>query len=542
MLTTINQKVLKTALYCRFSRDDGDIEASTSIKNQKAILQVFLEKNNFILVDYYIDDGFTGLNFNRPDFKRMIGDIEKNRIDLVITKDLSRLGRDYIATGDIIENYFPDKNVRYIAINDNIDTINEDNDIIPFKNILNNMYSKDLSKKIKTVKRHKAMLGHFQSAQCPYGYKKDPANPNHLIIDEEAAKIVREIFKLCLEGRGTIYITKMLTQMKITTPSAYKSRKGDTRFDRFHSLRGEHWEFDWCPAIVRKMLHDVVYVGDMENLKMQVVNYKTKKRKLNPVENRIIVKNTHEPIISREDYEKAQQIINSRVKNTKHEYENVFKSLVFCKECGRRLPIRFQHYKVKNGYNGYAFLACQLHTTHPHLCTHAVYILYSTLKQIVTERVRAFFEIVKDDNRLDAIIASKTQNNNLTIKLESEKLKIEQRLESLVKITMKIYTDNIEGVIDDNLYQRMVKEYQQEQKNLNVRLNEINEVIDKNKDMIDSIKCLKEIVNEYLNFKELTIDMVYKLISKIYVEHPKEENGVKTQEITIVYRFIDMAI
>src|SRR5690554_3640459 len=291
----------KVGVYCRLSQDDGNVGESNSIKTQKLMIEKYCFEHDLNIYDFYVDDGYSGLNYNRPSFTRLLADIERGLINMVITKDLSRLGRDYIQTGHYTEVYFPSKHVRYIAINDNVDTLKEDNDIAPFKNILNDMYAKDLSKKVKLAKRSRAMNGMFIGAQTPYGYLRDPLDNNHLVIDTSVSGIIKDIFRLALIGRGSVYIAKELERRKIINPRTYKASLGDTRFERF---RGNPYK--WCYTTIRHILQDIVYVGDMENRKVETENYKTKKRVRVPKENHIIVNNTHEAIITRSDFEIVQ--------------------------------------------------------------------------------------------------------------------------------------------------------------------------------------------------------------------------------------------
>jgi len=275
----------KAGLYCRLSSDDGLTQDSSSILKHKMMLEKYCKENDLVVSDVYMDDGYSGLNYNRPSFNRLINDIESKKVNLVITKDLSRLGIDYIQTGYYTEVYFVSKGVRYIAINDNIDTLKDNNDIAPFKNILNDMYVKDLSRKVKSAKRERTYKGYFIAAQAPFGYKNDPDNINKLIIDEEAAEIVREICRLTLLGKGKIYIAKEYTKRKIITPVAYKLRNGDKRFERFKELKGKYFEYKWNYTTILNILKNIVYVGNMENGKYEVQNYKTKKRVKVPQEN-----------------------------------------------------------------------------------------------------------------------------------------------------------------------------------------------------------------------------------------------------------------
>ena len=260
--------VYKVALYCRLSLDDGNVGESGSIQTQKIILEKYCKDNNLSIVDIYCDDGYSGLTFERPSFKKLLNDIESGKINMVITKDLSRLGWDYIQTGYYTEIYFPDHKVRYVALSDGTDTINQNNDIAPFKNILNDMYAKDLSRKVKLAKRGKSLNGLFISDQTPFGYMKDPNNKNHLVVDEEAKEIVIKIYKLAKQGLGTYRIAKLLNEEGVITLSRYKFQKGDTRFARFNNSV-------WRTETVNAILTDMVYCGHMENHKYEVSIYKT---------------------------------------------------------------------------------------------------------------------------------------------------------------------------------------------------------------------------------------------------------------------------
>ena len=297
MERVMNEKTIyRAALYCRLSKDDEQAGDSVSIETQRMMLTGFCYERGFKIYEVYTDDGYSGLNFNRPAFQRMLEDIDRGKVNMVVTKDLSRLGRDYIQTGYYTDIYFSQKKVRYIAINDNIDTSREDNDIAPFKNILNDMYAKDLSRKVKSAKRQRAYQGLYISAQAPYGYKVDPEDKNHLIVDEEAAEVVWEIFDLALERYTLVQISDILTKRGIITPGAYKALNGDTRFTKHHDRSSS----GWCYQTVRKILRDQVYTGDMVNHKCEILNYKTKERSNVPKEKQIIVADRHEPIVSHE--------------------------------------------------------------------------------------------------------------------------------------------------------------------------------------------------------------------------------------------------
>ncbi len=375
----------RVAIYCRLSKDDEQCGDSVSIETQKMMLETYCISHNFEIYDIYVDDGYSGLNFNRPSFKRLIIDLENGNFDIVITKDLSRLGRDYIQTGYYIDVYFVSKNIRYIAVNDGIDTLQDNNDIAPFKNILNDMYAKDLSRKVKSAKQQRAKKGMYISAQPPYGYKVDPFNRNKLIVDSEPASIVKLIFELAISGKSYSEISRILERNKIITPSFYKVMNGDTRFLKATT---EDRRYKWHYQTVRTIIRNPVYVGDMVNHKYEILNYKTKERVKVPVENQIIVQNTHEPIIDRNMFEEVNKKISNRRKPN-HSYENIFKGLIFCDECGEQMQL----IAGKSEEKAKPMFRCPKHAADKSLCTHNHYIYYDDLLNLVHEQLYSYIEL-----------------------------------------------------------------------------------------------------------------------------------------------------
>jgi len=288
-------------LYLRLSKDDEQQGESVSIRTQRSILVDYCNSNHFKIFNIYVDDGYSGLNFERPGFRALLEDVERGLVNLVITKDLSRLGRDYIMTGYYSEIFFQTKGVRYIAIADDFDSEKGGNEIAPFKNILNDMYARDISKKIRNAKHQRAKQGLFISGQTPYGYQKDPRNRNQLIIDPEAAAVVRIIFSLAERGMGSVAIAAELKARRIVTPSVYKYQRGDERFARYPALKnGDHCA--WCATTISQILKNPVYTGTLVNLKTEIVNYKTKQCLPVPIERQIVTPNAHEAIIDEAQY------------------------------------------------------------------------------------------------------------------------------------------------------------------------------------------------------------------------------------------------
>ncbi len=308
------------------------------------MLTRFCQENQLAIVNYYVDDGFSGLSYDRPDFLRLIDGIEAGLIDLVITKDLSRLGRDYIMTGYLTDIYFSRMGVRYVVIDDGIDTQRDNNDIAPFKNIMNDMYAKDISRKIKSAKRQRAYRGMYIAAQVPYGYKVDPQDHNHLVIDEAVADIVRMLFTLALAGKTLSAIAEELKNKKIINPAVYKAQLGDTRYAAYLN-KGADKQITWNTCTLAKMLHDPVYIGHMVNHKYEVVSYKTKERRRVPKKEHIVVESTHEAIIDADVFARVQEILGSRAHVHRHKFDNWLQDIVYCADCQRPMTLQIKVYK-----------------------------------------------------------------------------------------------------------------------------------------------------------------------------------------------------
>lgn len=404
----MTQKNYIVGIYCRLSKDDNLPGESMSIGTQRSILMDYCEEHGYEIYDIYIDDGYSGLNFNRPDFQRMLEDIDKRRINMVVTKDLSRLGRDYIMTGYYTEIFFPTEGIRYVALSDNFDTENDENDIAPFKNILNDMYARDISRKVRNAKRQRAKQGLFIASQAPYGYTISPENKNKLLIDPEAAKTVELIFALALLGMGDVLISQELKARRILRPAAYKYRHGDKRFARHGDVSDEE-SCSWAPSTVRKILTDRVHVGDMVNHKSEIANYKTKKTRKVPEEQHIVVLNTHDAIISREDFEQVQRIRAQREFPKERIDKPLFQGLLFCSDCGSALSVAKR--QLKDGEDD--LYRCMKHMQRPDICleTHAIY--QKKLYSFVLSELRSLAKSLKR-KRLHSTITEYSAITELT--------------------------------------------------------------------------------------------------------------------------------
>lgn len=528
-----NSTVYRAAVYCRLSKDDEQAGESVSIGTQKSMLESNCREQGFLIHDFYVDDGYSGLNFNRPAFERMLNDIDEGHVNLVITKDLSRLGRDYIQTGYYTEIYFSRKKVRYIALNDGFDSLKDDNDIAPFKNILNDMYAKDLSRKMKAAKRQRAKNGYFISSHAPYGYKPNPNNHNQLIVDEEAAQVVHQIFELALSGYGAVKIAKALTAERIINPSAYKAKNGDTRFSRYNDLQNPDKVYQWCYVTVRDILQDRVYVGDMVNHKCETVNYKTRERQNLPSDQYIIVPNTHETIISREDFEQVQSLIRARPFPSVYETENIFRGVLFCGTCGHHMSLA--HKEPKKG--GQAYYRCMFHFRHPKECAHTHIVFYADLYDAVLERIRNTARLFRDDETFYEMVARQAGLDTSVQQLSSDKNRLTKRRQELSKLLRKLFEEHAIGLLTDENYAAFTEEYQTEQADILRKLSDIDARLTQQTDYRSNAEKLRDMIRNYLHIDKLTPYILNKLIERIEVGHLEMVDGQRQQKIMIVWRF-----
>ena len=378
----MNNQTYVAGLYCRLSKDDEQNGESVSIGTQRSILTDYCLQHGYSIYKVYIDDGYSGLNFNRPGFKELLEDVERGAVNMVITKDLSRLGRDYIMTGYYSEIFFQTKGVRYIALADDVDSLKGTNEIAPFKNILNEMYARDVSKKVKNAKRQRAKQGLFIGSQAPYGYQKDPNNRNQLIIDPEAAEVVSQIFSLALGGLGSVAIASELEKRKTPTPAVYKYQHGDQRFAHYSSIQNGDI-YSWRSATISQILTNRVYTGELISLKTETQNCKTKQRSVVPEDHRIVTPNAHDAIISDAIFNQVQLIRSQHRCPANYQRENIFRGKLFCECCGHPLTISKKRL-INRDVDVYV---CMYHYSRPDMCpkTHQVYheMIYSyVLKQI----------------------------------------------------------------------------------------------------------------------------------------------------------------
>ena len=503
----VSNRIFKVGIYIRLSREDGDKLESDSISNQRDILQRYVKENRLILVDEYKDDGVSGTTFDRPDFNRMISDIEEEKINMVITKDLSRLGRDYIKTGYYIENYFPEKSVRYVSILDGIDTFldSTNNDVTPFKAIINDMYAKDISKKIKGVLKEKELKGEYLGSYAPYGYKKSKTEKNKLEIDNNASYIVKRIFELYSNGVGFQRNAKNFDKKKNVPPSKYMNMKRQRE--------------TWNPKSIRAILVNEAYIGNTVQNKCTSISYKIKKKRKKTPEEYIRVQNTHKAIISKELFYKVQDIIKSKksVSCAKHDF--LFKGLIFCHNCGRKLRVCYRGKANKIGY-----IDCSLARGKDRKCKTANYN-YNKFEEKTLTIVREICKAYCDKNSLKKIYESYNNSYQTLIDKENAKLNdIENTINEISKKIDKIYFDNLNGMITNDDYFRYSKGFIEERERLKKeKINTKNKIdILKEKQTSDgNEEEVKSVIDEFLEMKNPSKAVLYALIDRIELDEYK---------------------
>ena len=521
--------IFKVAMYIRLSREDGDKEESSSVTNQRNIITRFINENdNFIIVDEYVDDGYTGTNFNRPAFQRMIKDIEKGKINTVITKDLSRLGRDYIDTGRYVQRYFPENRVRYIALLDGIDTLEDAgmNDIAPFKSVINDMYVKDISKKITSALKERKTAGNFLAVTAPYGYKKNPENKYQLVINEEEAKVVRYIFRLYLQGNGLTKIAKILTEEEIPVPGISRNI-GTTRKTKLYNC--------WKQTTISRILKNPVYIGNLEQFKRKKVNYKSKKRVTVPKEDRVICYNTHEPIIKKEDFDEVQKIITENKafsKSTKHDY--LFKGFLYCADCGARLYLTYSDYAYKK-YGEYRYTTvCYTYSKYYNQCSrhsNSIPILEKILIENIKKVCNAYLN--RDlEKELIEMVEKENKRNVLEQEYNKKIDNIETKIEDLNLCIRNLYMDKVKNVITEKDYIELSKNFTQERDKLINEKEELLKLSTNLKNDNNNKEEIEKVAKEFVSLKKPTKELLSRLIDKVTIS----EDNI----ITIYFKFKEL--
>ncbi len=521
------------ALYCRLSRDDNMDSESNSIQNQRKILQKAAKDKGYTDTIFFVDDGITGTTMKRPGFQKMLTAIEAGYISAVFVKDLSRLGRNYIEVGKLTEEFFPLHDIRLVAVSDGVDSDEGEDDFTPFKNIMNEYYAKDISKKRRIVNKMKGNAG-VPLSPPPYGYIKNPDNPRFWVIEQEAAEVVRRIYRMALEGYGLAEIAARLAADGVVNPTYYWRSRGTSRGGSKSTVEPTKWGH----TTVKKILTLQEYCGDVINFKSYSKSYKMKKRIENPEENRAIFLNVHEAIIDRQTWEKVQALQKGtrRKKPTVTQEPSVFSGLLKCPECGGNLNFHFN----QNNHD-IKFFSCQNHNSGYRKCSKTHYIRLDFLEQVVLYEVKrlACFASEYENDFIKAMIGRSAKvAENTTLRKQRELDTLTARDRELDMLFERLYEDNVAGKIDDARFAKMSKRYEQEQGENAKKIKALRLELKKDEGKRMDIDDFLETVRRYTDATTITKRMVAELIDHIEVYHAEKQDGITNQRVIIHYNCI----
>ena len=519
-------------LYERLSRDDNLEGESYSIGNQKKLLTKVAKEKGYTNLVHFLDDGISGVTMDRPGFNDMMEQLAAGKAAAVFVKDLSRLGRNYIEVGRLTEEFFPEHDIRLVAVSDNIDTAEGENELAPIRNLFNEWYARDISKKRRISNKIKGNAGEPMGPP-PYGYKKDPDDPKRWIVDEEAAQVVRRVFRMTLDGYGTEQIATIFSEEKILTPIAYWREKGVNRPGK-SKLRGPYM---WNSSTITHILSLQEYCGDILNFKTYSKSYKNKKRLANDRENWVIFQDVHEPIIERAVFEQVQQKRGKIRKRRTHEGErNMFSGLLVCADCGHNL-----HFHFNQGNPDIKYFNCSNYKGNRGTCTSTHYVRVDFLEQVVLGEIRRLTKFASqfEDEFVKAVIGHSQQAEATDRKLKEKELKaLQARDEELDGLFERIYEDNVSGRLSDDRFARMSRRYEEEQKELAEKIKALRAEIDKQNSQSMTTDMFISLVRKYTRARKLTPRMLNELIEKIEVFNAEKVDGVWEQRLRIHYNCV----
>lgn len=531
--TAVKNNYKITALYCRLSRDDELQGDSNSIKNQKSILQKYADDNGFVSTEFFVDDGYSGTNFERPDWQRLISQVEEGNIGTIIVKDMSRLGRDYLKVGYYTEVLFPGSDIRFIAINNNVDSANQqDSDFTPFLNIINEWYAKDTSKKIRSVFKSKGQSGKTLCTNPPYGYTKDPEDKTHWIVDEEAAKVVKEAFNLCMQGYGPTQIAKEFSIRRIMNPTAHAKSNGINIPDN----RGHDDDYIWRGSTIVHILSRQEYLGHTVNFKTYRKSYKQKKQMKNDPSEWQIFENTHEAIIEESVFEIVQKIRDGRRRLTPMGEMPILSGMLFCADCGNKLyQVRHQGWEHDKEH----FVCATYRKIKGGCSSHQIRNV--VVEELLLDGIRKITSFAREHESEFVQMVTKKTRIELDKSMREGKRELEQsqaRISKLDDIIQRLYEDNIEGKISDERFAKMTASYEAEQHTLESRVAELKSTMTSEKESALGVDHFLALVRKYTDIKELTAEIIREFIEKIYVYKVERIDGRRVQRIKIVYNCI----
>ena len=519
-------------LYERLSRDDNLEGESYSIGNQKKLLTKVAKEKGYTNLVHFMDDGISGVTMDRPGFVDMIRQLEEGRAAAVFVKDLSRLGRNYIEVGRLTEEFFPEHDIRLVAVSDNIDTAEGENELAPIRNLFNEWYARDISKKRRISNKIKGNAGE-PMGQPPYGYMKDPDNPKRWIVDDEAALVVKRIYSMTLDGLGTEQIAAQLERDGILTPRAYWLQKGVKRPGKGKQLPPTRWN----SSTITKILSLQEYCGDILNFKTYSKSYKNKKRIDNDRENWVVFKDVHEPIIDRAVWEQVQQKRGTRRRRRTNDGEkNMFSGLLVCADCGNNL-----HYHFNQGNPEIKYFNCSNYKGNRGTCTSTHYVRVDFLEQVVLGEIKRLTKFAShyEDDFVKAVMGSSQQSVALDRKLKEKELAaLQARDEELDGLFERIYEDNVSGKLSDDRFSKMSRRYEDEQKEISERIKTLRAEMDKLSSKAVTADMFISTVRKYTRAKALTPRMLNELIDRIEVHQAEKIDGEWVQHLTIHYNCV----
>lgn len=521
-----------TALYCRLSKDDLLNGDSMSIQNQKELLLKYANDNGYYNTEFFVDDGYTGTNFDRPDFKRLIEAVEDGKIGTVIVKDLSRFGREYLQTGFYTEMYLPDNDVRFIAINDSVDSDMGDNDFAPFRNIINEWYAKDCSKKIRAVMKMKAQRGDCLTGMAPYGYMKDP-NDKTKLIPSDRADYVKMMYRMAIEGCSCGEIATKMRSMNLPIPKADNYIRNGLE----NCASYPKYPYYWLKATVKSILLNPVYTGKTVALRYTNKSYKNKKRIERPEDEWVVTDNTHEALVSQEDYDTVYKRLSVKTRDKVTNPDNIFRGLVMCPDCGKvhGFSKRYDNRNSKGVYR------CQTAIRYGKDYCSSHYITFEQLYDVVLSDIQHHATLFEEnaDRYIDILSkASETDKVKEKNSLIKEQDKAKKRIGELDTLLQKIYEDMVFGVISKERYMSMSENMEKELSALKARSNEISAALHENDNNRTNAEKFAELIENYIGITELDYELVHTLIEKIYIHERENINGKAVVKVDIYYRFI----
>ena len=532
----MNQKQLQdiTALYGRLSRDDEMSGESMSIQSQRAILGQYAKEHGFTNCRFFMDDGYSGTNFDRPAFIEMMELVQQGRVKTILVKDLSRLGRNYLEVGRYTEVIFPEYKVRFIAITDGVDSAVGENEFAPFKNIINEWYAKDISRKVKSAFKAKALRGEYTGAYPPYGYDRDPAD-RHKLVPNQYSSVIGEIFRMALEGKTCGQIARELERQQILRPQAYLHEK----FGKFVSDRILQYPFAWDHSSVRAILMNQVYIGNMVHFRTGSKNFKEKKLIWKPETDWIVVEGTHEPLVDAETFWTVQERVKVKQPRKRCCNANIFRGLLFCGECGKRMA--FCNRKNEKRRKSLGSFSCNTNRLYGGKFCTTHYITLEQVKSIVLEDIRRNAMLASEDTGryIDYLMQlSKAGQADEVNALKKELETSRHRLAELATLVQRIYEDHVFDRLPEELYQTLSAKYEAETKNLKARISEIQTQLAESASKTQNSKDFAALVAPYADITELDEELVHTLIEKIVIHEKEILDGLPVMRIEIYYRFI----